>query len=174
MPDITAEQIIAHLNLRPLPIEGGYYAVTYRSDETLPAASLPERYDNARPLAGAIYFLMTTAQFSALHSLPTDEVYYYHLGDPVEMLLLHPDGTGTVRILGADICAGQQLQTLAPRQCWHGARPRPGARHGFSLCSTSMAPAYATGDAVFAEREGLIAQYPPFGTLITALTRPAA
>ena len=37
MAAITANEIIALLDLKPLPIEGGYYAETYRSEHLLPA-----------------------------------------------------------------------------------------------------------------------------------------
>lgn len=171
MPNITTEQIIQELALQPLPIEGGYYSIEYRSDEEIPAAALPDRYHNNRVLGGTIYFLETEQQFSAMHKLPTDEVYYYHLGDPLEMLLLYPDGSGETVLLGPDITAGQRLQILAPHDCWQGSRPLPGGEHGFGLVSTSMAPGFDDSDPVFAKRETLQAEYPEFSTLIEALTR---
>jgi uncharacterized protein len=167
----NVEEIIKLLGLQALPVEGGYFRVTYRSDELIQAEALPERYTAARSMAGAIYFLETSEQFSAMHKLPSDELYYYHLGDPMEMLFLHPDGSGETRILGSDLQAGQQLQILAPRHSWHGSRPLPEQEHGFSLGSTSMAPGYDETDPVFASRDELIKAYPAFSTLIEALTR---
>lgn len=171
MNKLTAEEIIQHLGLQPLPLEGGYFKVTYTADETIQADALPERYTIKRNMAGAIYFLETAEQFSAMHKLPGDELYYYHLGDPMEMLFLRPDGSGEIRILGPDMAAGQQLQLVAPRDCWHGSRPLPGQEHGFSLGSTSMAPGYDETDPVFANRDELIMKYSTFSTLIEALTR---
>jgi uncharacterized protein len=171
MSKISAEEIIDCLDLLPLPVEGGYFRVTYTADENIQAEALPERYTQAHSMAGAIYFLATEAQFSAMHRLATDELYYYHLGDPLEMLFLYADGRGETKVLGPDMVSGQQLQIMAPRQCWHGSRPLPGQTHGFSLLSTSMAPAYDKADVVFARREDLINEYPDFSQLIIALTR---
>ena len=115
MTKLNVDEIIKLLQLQPLPVEGGYFGVTYTSNERIEASALPERYTTAHSMAGAIYYLETAEQFSALHKLPSDELYYYHLGDPMEMLFLHPDGSGESRILGPDLQTGQQLQILAPR-----------------------------------------------------------
>ncbi|MFT7457950.1 MAG: putative cupin superfamily sugar epimerase [Planctomycetota bacterium] len=171
MNKLSAEEIIKHLGLQPLPIEGGYFAVSYTSDEQIQANALPDRYANARNIGGAIYFMETSEQFSAMHQLPTDELYYYHYGDPMEMLFLYPDGKGETRLLGADLAAGQRPQILAPRHSYHGSRPLTGGEFGFSLGSTSMAPGYDQSDSVFPPREELVRAYPEFASLITALTR---
>ncbi len=171
MKKLSADEIIRHLGLQPLPVEGGYFSVTYRSKEQIRASALPERYTNARAIGGAIYFLETAVQFSAMHSLPGDELYYYHYGDAMEMLFLYPDGSGETRMLGPDLQAGQQPQITAPRDCYHGSRPVAGGEYGFSLGSTSMAPAYDKTDPVFPGRDELVSMYPKFGTLIEALTR---
>ena len=80
----------------------------------------------------AIYYLVTDAAdgFSALHRLPTDEVYHFYLGDPVEQLLLHPDGRSEVVMLGPDLAAGQHVQHVAPRDAWQGTRLRDGGTLG--------------------------------------------
>lgn len=164
-------RIIRELGLEPLPIEGGFYAVSYRSDEMLSESALPERYNNAHPYGGAIYFLTTAVDFSAMHRLTTDEVYYFHGGDPLQMLFLFEDGSSETRILGLDLGAGHRPQTVAQRGQWHGARPLPGGAHGYSLGGTSMAPGYIDDDVEFADRAVLIAQFPQHRSLITALTR---
>ena len=167
---MTADQIINALDMKPLPVEGGYYAVTHIADEQLAAEALPTRYKSSRKLSGAIYYLVTVEQFSALHKLPTDEIYYYHYGDPLEMLFLGPDGQSKRIILGMQLESGQRPQYLAPLNWWQGSRPLPGQPHRFTLLSTSMAPAYDESDVVFGDREELISQYPAYIDLITVLT----
>ncbi len=157
--------------MKILPFEGGYFAVTHTADERLTAEVLPTRYKSSRMLSGAIYYLVTANQFSALHKLPTDELYYYHFGDPMEMLLLGPEGKAERKLLGMELKAGQQPQLLAPRHWWQGSRPLPGGTHGFTLVSTSMAPAYDERDPVFGERETLKSQYPEYADIINSLTR---
>jgi len=171
MNKLSAEDIIKHLDLESLPVEGGYFNLTYTSDDKIQAKGLPERYKNDRNLAGAIYFMETAEQFSAMHSLPTDEIYYYHYGDALEMLFLYPDGSGETRVLGPNLLAGQRPQIVAPRDCFHGSRPLTGGSYGFSLVSTSMAPGFDESDPEFPRREDLIKSYPEFSELIVELTR---
>ena len=77
------------------------------------------RYRSARIFGSAIYYLLTAEPdcFSALHKLPTEEIYHFYLGDPVEMLLLYPDGRIERVILGQDLLGGQQVQFVVPTQC---------------------------------------------------------
>jgi len=167
---LTAEQVIELLRLEPLPIEGGHYRVTYRADEALDAATLPERYSGPRAYGGAIYFFLHGDNFSALHCLLTDEVYHFYLGQPVEMLLLYPDGHDEVVRLGTDLAAGERVQMVVPRGVWQGSRLVDGA-NGFALMGTTMAPAYDQADFELGDRAALIATYPQRAELIGALTR---
>ncbi len=135
----TAELIEA-LKLTPLPVEGGHYRQTFVADERLPAGPLPERYRHAKPLSTAIYYLLTDEpdSFSALHRLPTDEIYHFYLGDPVELLQLYPDGTSERVVLGRDVLNGERVQHVAPRGAWQGSRLIAGG--SFALMGTTMAP----------------------------------
>lgn len=166
---MTAEEIKARLKLKPLPREGGYYAETYRAADSIPREALPARYRTAKPAGTAIYYLLTPDTFSALHRLPTDEIYHFYLGDPVELLQLRPDGTGLVTMVGADLAGGLQPQVVVPRGVWQGSRLRPGGR--FALLGTTMAPGYDVDDYEPGRREVLTAEFPAFTALIQALTR---
>jgi predicted cupin superfamily sugar epimerase len=167
---LTAEEVIELLRLEPLPIEGGYYRVTYRADETLDAAALPQRYGGPRAYGGAIYYLLHGDHFSALHRLLTDEIYHFYLGRPVEMLLLYPDGRDEIVRLGTDLAAGERVQMVVPRGVWQGSRQADGT-DGFALLGTTMAPAYEQADFELGDREALIANYPQRIGLIRSLTR---
>jgi hypothetical protein len=168
---MTAEELIRHFRLEPLPVEGGYFRQTYVSDERIPSAALPPRYGEAKPFGTAIYFLLTAEPdcFSALHKLPTDEVYHFYFGDPVEMLLLHPGGRSERIVLGHDVLNGQQVQAVAPRAAWQGSLLRPGGE--FALMGTTMAPAYTPADLTIGKRDELLAQFPNETEMIRALTR---
>ncbi|MHB1421864.1 MAG: cupin domain-containing protein [Gemmataceae bacterium] len=54
----------------------------------MPADVLVPRHRDARAAGTAIFYFLTPDTFSALHRLPTDEVFHFYLGDPVEMLRL--------------------------------------------------------------------------------------
>ena len=166
---LTAEQVIAALDLRPLPREGGFYRETYRSADVFPAAALPPHYRRDKSAGTAIYDLLTPDTFSALHRLPTDEIFHFYLGDPVRMLQLPPEGEGHLLTLGPDLLGGQSPQVVVPRGVWQGSFLAPGGT--FALLGTTMAPGFDFDDYEAGDRAALTARYPAFRELIEQLTR---
>jgi predicted cupin superfamily sugar epimerase len=167
----TAEELIALLGLKPLPVEGGFFRETHRSDLSLPAVALEPRYDADRCAATAIYYLLTPESFSALHRLPADEVYHFYLGDPVELLVLEPAaGRGRVVTLGPDLFVGQVPQAVVPRGDWQGSALKPGGR--VALLGTTMAPGFEFADYEPGDRASLTATFPDFRERIHRLSPP--
>lgn len=168
---MRADRIIEHLGLAPLPFEGGYFRQTYVATDQLPIDRLPARYANGKPLATAIYYLLTDEpdSFSALHRLPADEIYHFYLGDPVELLMLFPDGRGERIVLGHDILAGQRVQHVVPAGVWQGSRVVAGGR--YALMGTTMTPGFTEPDFEAGHAAALTAQYPAQAPLIRQLTR---
>ena len=169
---MDVEAIKRMLGLKPLAVEGGFYAEAYRSNEKLAAACLPARYSGERCFGTAIYFLLTPETFSALHRLKSDEIYHFYLGDPVETLVLRADGSGEVLALGNDLYGGFRPQAVIPAGAWQGSRLRAGGK--FALLGTTVAPGFEFSDFELGSREFLLAKYPDFSRLIRELTRPAA
>lgn len=165
---LSAQQLIDVLELRPLPLEGGYYRETYRSGRQLHASWLGPPFVSPRSAGTAIYYLLTPETFSALHRLPTDEVFHFYLGDPVEMLQLG-EGGGRMVTLGPDILGGHQVQTVVPAGIWQGSLLRPGG--AFALLGTTMAPGFEFADYEAGQREVLMACYPAFADWIARLTQ---
>jgi predicted cupin superfamily sugar epimerase len=166
---LTADQIIALLNLKPHPEEGGYFVETYRSLETLSEKALPSRYRGIRSFETAIYYLLTPETFSGMHRLQSDEIFHFYFGDPVEMLQLWPDGSGKVTTIGSDILNGMQPQVVIPRGVWQGARLFKDGR--FSLLGATVSPGFELVDYESGRRHELVKSYPKFQDLITALTK---
>ena len=166
---LNAAKIRELLHLEPHPIEGGYFAETYRSREKVPQGALGAAYMGERLMGTAIFYLLTPETFSAVHKLSGDELFHFYLGDPVEMVQLQPDGTGEVLVLGQDIEAGMRLQHAVPGGCWQGSRLIAGGE--FALLGTTMSPGFDYADYVTGQREGLTEQYPQFAERIKALTR---
>ncbi len=154
----TARQIIERLRLEPIEQEGGMYRVTWRAEAMV----------GEKNLGGAIYFMLTGKAFSHMHRLPTDELYHFYAGEPVELLLLHPDGRGERVVLGADVLSGQRPQVVAPAHCWQGSRLIGG--EGFALMGTTMSPGFAPSDYEHGDAEALTAEYPQYAELIGKLT----
>lgn len=167
----SINDIIAHFGLETLPEEGGLFVQNYRSPIILPHQSLPERYTEDKPAGTAIYYLLThhPGSFSALHRLPTDEVYHFYLGDPVELLLLHPDGSSEIVTLGPNILNGQYVQFVVPAAVWMGSRIQAGGN--YALLGTTMAPGFTDSDFEAGDRALLTERYPNQAERIEQLTR---
>ncbi len=168
---LTAETIAEALGLQPLPAEGGLYRRTFEAEERVSADALPPRYGREKRLSTAIYYLLTneTSSFSALHRLPTEEIYHFYLGDPVELLQLFSDGSSETVVLGQDLSQGQRVQHVVPRGAWQGSLLVGGGR--FALMGATMAPGYDDLDYEGGVRAELISSYPDRVELIQRLTR---
>ena len=150
----TAAELIARLDLAPLPGEGGWFRETWRTEA-----------------GSAILYLLSgdADSFSALHRLPTDEIFHFYLGDPVEMLELHPGGRSEVVILGTDLTAGQRVQHTVPAGVWQGSRLAAGG--DWALMGTTMAPPFRFPDYEPGGRDALVAGWPDAAGRIRLLTR---
>ena len=153
--------IIKKLNLIPLANEGGYYKRTWVSDIN----------HEGRPLGTAIYFLLINSfeGFSALHTLPTPEIYHFYLGDPFELCLFHKNGEVEQIIMGHDILNGELPQYTVPGGVIQGSRIID--RGEFALIGTSMSPGFIIDDFTLNSRKDMIKRYPEKLDLIVSLTR---
>jgi uncharacterized protein len=163
---VTAKELIAHLQLQPHPKEGGYFRETYRAGEEI--AQPPARYPGPRSFCTAIYYLLTTDTFSAMHRVASDELFHFYLGDPVRMLQLDADGQGRTLLLGNDILHSQQPQVLVRRGVWQGSVLEPGG--AFALFGCTVAPGFEYADYETGRRQSLVKQYSQFADLIRRLT----
>lgn len=165
----TAEEIIRFLGMVPLPDEGGFYVETYRCKDKITRAYLPDRYTGDRNFATAILYLLTPDTFSILHRVKSDEIFHFYMGDPVTMLLLHPDGSSKIVTLGQDIFHGQLVQVIVPRGTWQGCFLNQGGK--FALMGTTVAPGFEVDDFELAKSKQLLEKYPSQRDLIIHLTR---
>ena len=166
---MDADAIKRTLNLAPLTFEGGFFKETYRSEVQIPSSALPDRYDGDRSAGTAIYYLLDRTTFSGLHRLKSDETYHFYQGDPVEMLMLFPDGHGERVILGS-VADGHRPQHTVPAGVWQGSRLLGAG--AVALMGTTMSPGFAREDFEGPnDPEALIGAHPTFEGLIRALTR---
>jgi predicted cupin superfamily sugar epimerase len=97
-------------------------------------------------------------------------LYHFYIGDPVQMLLLHPDGPSEVCVFGNNLLQGQKPIKLIPGNTWLGSRLMPGG--SWALMGVTMAPGFDPVDYTIGDRENLIKQFPEQADLIEKLTRP--
>jgi len=158
----SRDEIIGLLGLSPLPDEGGRYRQTYRSEA---------EYADGRAVSTAIYYFLDSDPdcFSAIHRLPSDEIWHFYLGDPVRLVLLDPSGSTKELILGNDLTAEERVQYVVPAGVWFGAHLRPGGE--YALMGTTVAPGFEFSDYEGGSRADLVRKFPQAADDIVRLTR---
>jgi uncharacterized protein len=160
--ELTGADLVRLFGMADMETENVQFRQTWISARTGP---------DGKPLGTAIVALLTgdPGSFSDMHRLPTDEIWHFYLGDPIQLLLLHPDGTDELRLLGHDLLAGHLVQTTVPAGAWMGARVQPGG--SFGLFGNTMAPGFVPSDFEAADAGELIRRWPHRRDLIEAMTR---
>ena len=159
--EMEVEDLIKALNLKPLPQEGGFFRVTYRACGILPGGE--------RNLSTAIFFLLTSDNFSTLHQIPQDEIFHFYLGDPVEMIQIDLMGELKKIQMGPCLLEGEQVQDVVPGSVWRGLRLVEGGQ--WVLLGTTVAPGFDFRDFVKGDRKELLEKFPRHKTQILRFTR---
>jgi uncharacterized protein len=108
---LTADQIIALLDLKPHP-EGGHFRETFRD-----GAAAGERAAST-----AIYFLLKRGERSHWHRVDATEIWHWHAGAPLRLSIASADaGPVTAHVLGAELAVGQRPQGVVPPHHWQAA-----------------------------------------------------
>lgn len=133
---MTADEIIAHLDLAPHP-EGGYYRQTWAADNA------------GRPTGTSIYFLLKAGAASHWHHVDAVEIWHYYAGAPLILSISATDaGPARDLTLGPDLAAGAQPQLIVPESHWQAARTMGAwtlvgctVSPGFQFSGFTLAPA---------------------------------
>ena len=122
---MTADEIIAHLNLSPHP-EGGHYRQTWVAENA------------GRPTGTCIYFLLKEGEASHWHKVDATEIWLYHAGDPLILsIAATTEGPATDHILTPDLSQGAP-QLIVPQGHWQAAR----STGAFTLVSCTVSPGF--------------------------------
>lgn len=158
----TATDWIQHLNLQPHP-EGGYYREVFRSAQQVTRPPAPV----TRQACTSIYYLLEGADFSAFHRLQSDELWYFHKGEP---LMIHAiEETGQYQQFELSDRSTGSL-SLAIRAGWWFASEIPSAT-GFALVSCAVAPGFEFSEFEMAIANELTGRYPQHTELLNRLCR---
>jgi uncharacterized protein len=90
--DLTADEVRRLLKLEP-HATCGFVRVTFISEKRIAPGALPPPFASGRPAGSALYFMVTPDAHVRLHRIRNDQLYHYYIGDPIEVLMLHADGT---------------------------------------------------------------------------------
>ncbi|MYI56963.1 MAG: cupin domain-containing protein [Acidimicrobiia bacterium] len=150
---MRASDIVGLLGLELLPDNEGYFTETWRDEHS-----------------SAIYYVMRSGNFSAMHRQDRPELWHHYAGAAVEMLLLAPDGGIAAPILGDDLGRGQRPCVAVPAGTWLGAA----TTGDWSLVGTTMAPPFDQEGFELGDGAELIARYPTAAGAIGRLVRDTA
>ncbi|MBL8602479.1 MAG: cupin domain-containing protein [Myxococcales bacterium] len=157
------EALVTRFGLAPHP-EGGFFRETWADPREVHA----EGFEGPRRASTAIYFLLTSGHFSALHRIKSDEVWHHYAGAPLAVTVLAPDATCTTLVLGPAL-EGYAPQGVVAAGMWFGAEVlAPGA---WALVGCTVAPGFEFRDFELAERGALTRAFPQHAAVIARLTR---
>ncbi|MCB0998931.1 MAG: cupin domain-containing protein [Acidimicrobiales bacterium] len=135
MIDPTVAALVEHFGMTRLPVEDTFFVSTHRSATELP---------DGGPVGTAMIGLYSAEppSRSLFHRLTADETWHFYGGDPIRLVVLHPDGSSAEVVLGADVLAGQRVQHVIPAGTWQAGELVPGGR--WALFGCTMAPGFTS------------------------------
>jgi predicted cupin superfamily sugar epimerase len=160
---LTVHEVITLLGLSPHP-EGGFFRETFRAAQSVTAPFAPV----SRAASTAIYFLLRAGEFSAFHTVLSDEVWHHYSGATLELHTIDRAGIHQRVELGPQLQHGECPQWVVPAGTLQAARV---IGEGFALCGCTVAPGFDFADFEMPSRSSLTARHPALTDLIESFTR---
>ena len=154
---MEAKEIINNLGLLPHP-EGGYYKRVFCSEN---------KYIDGKYLMSSIYYLLEKEDFSAFHRLNSVEVWFFHIGEPINIYILSKEGKLEIHSLSSQI--NDNFQLAIEPDTWFAAEIP--SKKGYSLVSCAVSPEFSFNNFELANKEELLKEYPQYQSIINKLTR---
>ena len=164
----TIETIINQLELLPHP-EGGFYKESHRSHLTIAKQCLPNGYSGSRNVSTAIYFLLTSDNFSAFHRIRQDEVWHFYKGSPITLHVITKNGAYEQHIIGPELTLGQVPQYVVKGGDWFASEVS--VKDSYALAGCTVSPGFDFADFEMAKRADLTKEFPDFKDIIKRLCR---
>jgi len=158
MLEEEALRLVAQLELKPHP-EGGYFAETFRSGIGVVAPWA------TRSALTSIYYLLSAANFSAFHSVRSDEIWHHYRGAPVAIEVIDADGCHQQVVIGDP----NRWQAAIGAGSWFAAHVRD--PNAYALVGCDVAPGFAFEDFRLGTREELTTSFPQHRALVERWTR---
>lgn len=148
---MNVRMLIQKFGLQPHP-EGGFYKETYRTKEMIKTKD-----GRTRNIGTAIYYLLEDDNKSHFHRLKSDELWFFHQGNTLEIVLIEDEKLSTIN-LGNEVEKEEVAQTIIPANTWFAAKVKSGK--GYALVSCTVSPGFDFIDFEMGKKEDLIQQYP--------------
>ena len=162
-----AQFYINAYNMQSHP-EGGYFAETYRSAETIPQNALSSRFKGDRSFSTGIYFLLESHHISALHRIESDEMWHFYAGCPLNVYVIDTQGELNIIRLGNNPEKGEVFQAVVPAGMWFGSKSAE--PDSYSLVGCTVAPGFDFEDFEMKSRDELLTMFPQQREVVEMLT----
>jgi predicted cupin superfamily sugar epimerase len=153
---------IKRLDLLPHP-EGGYYKEVFRSNQEV----IRKSGAGFKQACTSIYYLLEAKDYSGFHRLASDEIWYFHQGEPLYIHAIDSQGIYTRHELS--VTGNGSLSVVIPAGLWFAAEIP--AKNGFTLVSCVVAPGFDFSEFEMAKKDELSKQYPSYTHLFNKLCR---
>jgi len=130
-----ARELLNTLGMRPHP-EGGHYVEQFRSAQRVHV--LDRKVE--RTALTAIYFLLAAGEFSRWHRVMSDEVWHYHEGDAIELVLF--DDRVLRRLQLGPVASVTRPTIVVPAGTWQAAR----TTGAYTLVGCTVGPGFEFAD----------------------------
>jgi predicted cupin superfamily sugar epimerase len=144
--------------------EGGHMRETFVSSEKV------FRENNlleSRNASSSIYYLLEGADISPFHRSTSDEIWYFHKGEPYFIHVIQEDGT--LEILELSDSETGQLSHTIKANLWLAKSLKNTS--GFALTSCVVAPGFHPSDYETAKKDELKTAYPHLEEFIERLCK---
>jgi len=158
----NADYWISQLNLIAHP-EGGFYREVFRSRIEI----FRKSGTDLKQACTSIYYLLKDGDYSGFHRLASDEIWYYHKGEPLFIYELTMTGTLITHEL-SDRKSGH-LSIVIEAGSWFAAVIPSGK--GYSLVSCAVAPGFNFNEFEMANKDELHRLFPEHSSIIDLYCR---
>ena len=132
---VRAREVLDELGMRPHP-EGGHYVEVYRSPQRVQVLGRSVE----RSAITTIYFLLAAGEFSRWHRVVSDEIWHYHEGDAIELLMFDDRGFRRRRL--GPVSRETHPPVVVPAKTWQAAR----STGAYTLCACTVGPGFEFAD----------------------------
>ena len=130
-----ANELLQSLAMRPHP-EGGHYVEIYRSARRVEVLERKVQ----RSAITSIYFLLAAGEYSRWHRVMSDEVWHYHEGDAIELVLFDQHGLRRIRL--GPVSRETRPTVIVPAGTWQAAR----TTGAYTLGACTVGPGFDFAD----------------------------
>jgi len=130
-----ANELLQSLAMRPHP-EGGHFVEIYRSARRVEVLERKVQ----RSAITSIYFLLAAGEYSRWHRVLSDEIWHYHEGDAIELVLFDQQGLRRLRL--GPVSRETRPTVIVPAGTWQAAR----TTGAYTLGACTVGPGFEFAD----------------------------